>query len=148
MTKLSKILNYVLIALFVATAAFTLLFYLGGEIEGATYSTPVYTESFINWAIILLFAATIITIVFEVVSLILRPQNALRTLVSIGILAVIVIISYSLADSTALVLPGYEGSDNVPSMLIMSDMLLYSTYILVGVLLATIVYTEIAKVLR
>lgn len=148
MTKLSKILNYLLIALFAVSAGFALLFYIGGEVEGAAYPTPIYTDPFINWGIILLFAAAIITIVFEVVSLILRPQNAIRTLVSLGILAIIVIVSYSLADSTILVLPGYEGSDNIPSMLIMSDMLLYSTYILVGVLLVSIVVTEIAKALK
>jgi len=148
MTKLSKILNYFLIALFVASAAFALVFYFGGEVEGAAYPTPIYTDPFINWAIFLLFAATAVTIVFEAVSLILRPQNALRTLMSIGILAVIVIISYNLADATPLVLPGYEGADNVPSMLVMSDMLLFSTYILVGVLLVSIIVTEIAKALK
>ena len=148
MTKLSKILNYILIALFVVSAVFSLMFYVGGEIEGATYHTPVYTDPFINWGIILFFITIVVTIVFEGVSLILRPQNAVRTLISIGILAVVVLISYSLSDVTPLVLPGYEGSDNVPSMLMMTDMLLYSTYFLVVALLGVIVFAEVSKALR
>lgn len=148
MTKLSKILNFVLIALLIVTAVFAGMFYFGGEIEGAAYDTPVHTDSFLNWGIFLVFATAAITIVFEIISLILRPKNAIRSLISIAVLAVVVFISYSLGDATPLTLPGYEGPDNVASMLILSDMFLYSTYFLIGILIVAILYTEIAKVFR
>lgn len=148
MTQLSRVLNFVLIALLAITAVLAGMFYFGGEIEGAAYDTPIYTDPFLNWGIILVFATAAITIVFEIISLILQPKNAVRSLVSIVVLAVVVFISYTLGDTTPLKLPGYEGTDNVASMLILSDMFLYSTYFLVGILIVTILYTEVAKMFR
>lgn len=148
MTKLSRILNFVLIALLAITAVLAGLFYFGGEVEGAAYDTPIHTDTFLNWGIFLVFATAAVTIVFEIISLILRPKNAVRSLISIVVLAVVIFISYTLGDATPLKLPGYEGTDNVASMLILSDMFLYSTYFLVGILIVAIIYTEVAKIFR
>jgi hypothetical protein len=72
----------------------------------------------------------------------------MRTLISIAILAVIAVISYSMGDGTPLQLVGYKGSDNVPSMLIMGDTFLYSMYILLGGALLAILYTEVSRIFK
>ena len=78
MTKLSKILNYTLYILLAITLIFAGLFFLGGDVADATYQTPIYTDSFINWAIVLIFVAVGLALIFEVVNLVLNPKNAVR----------------------------------------------------------------------
>jgi hypothetical protein len=148
MTKLSKILNIVLIALLGVTLVFAGLYFFGGDVEGAAYETPVYTDLFLNWGIFLVFLTAGLTILFEIISLVLRPKNAVRSLISIAVLAVVIFISYSLGDPTPLVLPGYQGTDNVASMLLLSDMFLYSTYFLIGILVVAILYSEVSRIFR
>jgi hypothetical protein len=148
MTKLSKILNIVLYAILAVTLVFAGLFYFGGEIEGATYYTPEYTESFLNWGVALVIGTAVITLLFEIIRLIINPKNAVRSLVSIALIALVVFIAYSLSDATLLSLPGYEGSDNVPSMLILSDTLLYTMYFLFGGAFIAIFYTEVSRMFR
>ena len=146
--KLSKYLNYVLYILLAATVVLAGLFYFGGEVEDAAMTTPLYTETFLNWGFILLLGAAILAILFEIVTLILHPKNAIRTLISIGILGVIVLVSYSMAEGTPLELVGYDGPDNVPSMLILGDVFLYTVYFLLGGVLLSILYTEVSRVFR
>ncbi len=148
MTKLSKILSIVLYVLLGVTLVMAGLFFFGGEVEGAAYPTPVYTETFLNWAKILVVSAAVIAILFEVVSLVLNPRNAVRTLLSIAALGIIALISYSLGDGTPMNLIGYKGTDNVPSMLVMSDTFLYSLYFLFGIALLVILYTELIRLFR
>ena len=77
-----------------------------------------------------------------------RPKNAIPTLISFLVLGVIVLIAYSMGDATPLNLVGYEGPDNVPSMLIMSDMFIYTMYFLFGIAILTIAYSEISRMFR
>jgi len=148
MTKLSKILNIVLYAILAVTLVFAGLFFFGGEVEGAAYPTPIYTESFLNWGIALVIGTGVVTLLFEVVRLIINPKNARRSLVSIALIALVVFIAYSLSDATILDLPGYNGSDNVPSMLILSDTFLYTMYFLFGGSFLAIIYTEVSRMFR
>lgn len=148
MTKLSKILNIVLYLILAVTLVFAALFYFGGEIEGETYPTPAYTESFLNWAKLLVFLTAGITLLAEVFNLITHPKNAVRTLISMGLLLVIVLISYGLADTTPLQIIGYQGADNVPSMLAMAGTMLYGMYILFGVAVLAILYAELSRLFK
>jgi len=146
MTKLSKYLSYVLYLLLAVTLVFAGLFYFGGEVEDAGY--PLYTESFLNWGKVLLMIAAAVAILFEIVNLLLHPQAAIRSLISIALLGVIVVVAYSMGDGTPLQLVGYKGPDNVPSMLILGDTFLYSTYILIGGALVAILFTEVSRIFK
>jgi hypothetical protein len=148
MTKLSKILNIIEYILLAVTLVLAGLFYFGGEVEGAVYSTPIYTDNFLNWGKILVVATALIAIISEIVTLVLNPKNAVRTLVSIVALGVIVLVAYSLGDGTPMNLVGYKGGDNVPSMLVMSDTFLFSTYFLFGIAIVAILYTELSRLFR
>ncbi|MFO7999831.1 MAG: hypothetical protein R6U46_01200 [Marinilabilia sp.] len=148
MNKLSRYLNFVLYILLGATVVLAGLFYFGGEVEDAALTTPVYTETFLNWGKILLLGAAVLSVLFEILNLALHPKNAIRSLISIGLLALIVLVAYSMGDGTPLQLVGYKGSDNVPSMLILGDMFLYTTYILIGGVLLSILYTEVSRLFR
>ncbi len=148
MTKLSKILSFVLYGLLAVTVVFTILYFTGGEVPGEAYSTPVYTDLLLNWAKLLVVATAICTILFEVVNVVLNPKNAVRSLISIAVLVVIALISYSLADGTPMNLEGYEGADNVPAMLKMAGAFLYGTYALLGIVVVAILGSELSRIFK
>ncbi len=148
MSKLAKIISFVLYALIAITVVFLIMFYTGGDVPGETYVTPVYTDAFLNWAKFLAVAAAVLTILFEVYHVVTNPKNAVRSLISIAVLAIIAFVSYGLADGTPMNLGAYEGSDNVPSMLKMAGMFIYGTYILIGGVLVAIVVAEVSKLVK
>ncbi len=148
MKKLSNILSYVLYALLAVTAVFVVLFFTGGDVPGETYTTPVYTDLVLNWAKILVAIAAIFTVGFEVFHVFINPKNAMRSLISIAVLVVIALVSYSLADTTPLALGGYDGPDNVPSMLKLAGAFLYGTYALLGIVIVAIFGTELSKIFK
>jgi hypothetical protein len=53
-----------------------------------------------------------------------------------------------LSDGTPLRIMGYEGSDNVPSMLKLTDTGLYTFYLLFGVAAFSIVATEVSRIFK
>jgi hypothetical protein len=148
MTKLSKYLDIILYILLAVTLVFAGLFYFGGEVENAAMPTPLYTESFLNWGKVLLISAAAVTLLFEIFNLIIHPQSAVRSIISIVLLGIIVLVSYSMGDGTPLNLVGYKGFDNVPSMLLLGDTFLYSIYILFGAALFAILYTEVSRIFK
>ncbi len=147
MSKLSNILSYVLYALILLTAVFTVMFFSGGDVPDQTYQTPVYTDLLLNWAKILCAATAVITILFEIFHIIVNPKNAVRSLISIGVLIVIALISYSLADGTPLKL-ATENADNVYPMLKLAGAFLYGTYALLGMVIVAIFATEISRLFK
>jgi len=148
MTKLSKILSIVLYLLLAITLVFAGMFFFGGEVVGEAHYTPLYTESFLNWAKLLIYIAAGITLLFEVFHLVVNPKNAMRSIISMGILGVIVLVAYSMSDDTPLQLIGYNGPDNVPSMLTLAGTMLYGTYLLFGIVISAILYTELSRLFK
>jgi len=148
MTKLSKILNIVLYLLLAITLVFAGLFFFGGDVVGETYKTPLYTGSFLNWAKLLVYITAGVALLFEVFHLVVNPKNAMRSIISMGILGVIVLVAYAMADDTPLQLIGYDGSDNVPSMLNLAGTMLYGTYLLFGIVVSAILYTELSRLFK
>ena len=132
-----KILNILLLLMFVITVVVLGLFIFGGELPNQAYPTPVYTSAFLNWAYILCGIAIVAAIAFPIARLFSRPKQALKSLSGLVGVAIVVMVAYSLADGTPMDLKGYNGPDNVPSMLILSDTIIYTMYILfVGAVLA------------
>ena len=127
-----KILNLVTIVMFVITVVLLGLFMFGGEVPNQPYTTPVYTSTLLNWAYILCGIAIIAAIIFPVIRLFTRPKQAMKSF--IGLAGVVVVI-----------LIGYTGPDNVPSMLIFSDTILYTMYFLFAAAILAILGTEIYR---
>ena len=123
--------------MFVITVVVLGLFIFGGELPNQAYSTPVYTSAFLNWAYVLCGIAIIAAIAFPIARLFTRPKQAFKSLLGLIGVVIVVLVAYSLADGTPMDLTGYNGPDNVPSMLILSDTIIYTMYILfVGAILA------------
>lgn len=143
-----KILDIVTIAMFLITVVLLGMFMFGGEIPNQQYYTPVYTSTLLNWAYILVGIAIIAALAFPVVRLFTRPKQAMKSFIGLAVVVVFVLIAYAMADGTPLKLIGYNGPDNVPSMLILSDTIIYTMYFLFGGAVLAILGTELYKRLK
>jgi len=140
-----KILNLLTIVMFVITLVILGLFMFGGKLPNQLYTTPVYTSTLLNWAYILFGIAIIAALIFPIARLFTRPKQAMKSFIGFAAVIVVVLIAYGMADGTPMKITGYNGPDNVPSMLILSDTIIYTMYILfIGAILA-IVGTEIYR---
>ncbi len=88
--KLSKIVSWILYLLVGVSALLTILFYTNTLGEAA----------YIQWGIILLIIAAVIAIVSPIYGFILNPGNIVKLLISVGLVVVIGILSYSFAGNT------------------------------------------------
>lgn len=145
---MKKILNIILIVFSAITLIILGLFIWGGDVPNAKEWTPTYTSALLRWAYILFGIGIVCALAFPIINLVTRPKQALKTVIGVLILGVFVLIAYALSDDTPMKLVGYSGPDNVPSKLIMSDTLLFTTYIFFIGAFVTIIGTEILKKFR
>jgi len=119
------------------------------EMKLAAYGGII--DVFIIWAYILIIVATAAAIIPAVIQMVTQPKNAVKSVISVVLLAVVVLIAYAMSDGTPFTseqLPAYEGNDNVPSMLKMADTMLFSMYFLLAGAIISIIYAEVAKVFK
>jgi len=95
-SKFSKILT-ILVALISLIGA--LLFVNVFLQESQSEAQVQAVVPLIEYSAILFYVAVAVTIVLSIVGLVKNPQNLKKTLLGIGVLAVLLIISYSLGDS-------------------------------------------------
>lgn len=146
-----KIANYLLYGLLIISVGFIGWFFFGGYVpgtQGTPAAEPLATDEILMWAFILLIIAAAASLIFPLVFFIMNPKNTVRALVVLGIIAILVVVSYSLASDQTLNLVNYSGPDNVPKTLKRADTGLILTYILAGIAILSILYTEIAKLFK
>ena len=106
--NLSRIVLYVLCAI---TIVITLLFFLGGDVDpNADYVEPIYTNAMIN----LMYACFFLTALFAVVSAIwqfvIKLQSnrgsAIKTVVSISLTVLVLVVSYFISTGESITLLG------------------------------------------
>lgn len=92
--KISKYLSWLLYALIAVSVVLAAMFYFSSIEENTLVSVMM------RWAYILLVATAVIAIISPIFGFIQQPKNAIKMLISLGIVAVIVVISYSIAGNT------------------------------------------------
>ena len=158
MSKLTyRISYYALYAMFAVILIVLGLFYLGGDAQGAAVVVGVDPEMWqpahTNTLLILIYvlfglavAATVIAAVFQFgAALKDSPANAIKSLLGLVLLVVVLVVAWSMGDGTPMQIPGYSGTDNVPFWLKLTDMFLYSIYILLFVTIVAIIASGIKK---
>lgn len=155
MSKLTyKVSYYVLYAIFAVIIVVLGLFYFGGEMATPLVpdmSNPAYTDTLIFLMYGLLGLTILVTIIAFMIqfgaSLKDNPVAALKSLVGVILLAGVLIVAWTLGSDEALVIQGYEGTENVPFWLKLTDMFLYSLYFLMGAAVVAMIFSSIKKVL-
>ena len=155
MKKSYMISYYVLYVLFAITIVVLGLFYFGGQAEVPivesvdTISQPAYTDTLLYQMYAMIAFAVIVTIIAFVKQFASafkdNPVNAMKSLSGGVLLALVLVISWAIGSTEALVIPGYDGTDNVPFWLKLTDMYIYSIYFLLIVAIVAILTSSIRK---
>ncbi|MEG1544614.1 MAG: hypothetical protein RR382_08855 [Tannerellaceae bacterium] len=152
-TKIRKISSWTLLTVSVITLVVLALFYFGGIVDpAAEMKEPVYTDLLINW-MYLLFAGTVVSaVVFALwqMGIMLKedPKGAIMSVVTIALFAAMFIGTYAIGNGAPLQMIGYEGSHNVAFWLKLTDMWIYSMYILIALLILAAAWGSVKNVLN
>ena len=158
MSKLSyKVSYYALYAMFAIILIVMGIFFFGGDATGDAVIPGVDPEMWqpanTNALLMLIYglfglavAATVVAAVFQFgAALKDSPANAIKSLLGLVLLVVVLIIAWAMGSGTPMNIPGYDGTDNVPFWLKLTDMFLYSIYILLFVTIVAIIASGIKK---
>ena len=147
--KVSGSVLYVILAITIIVAG---LFFFGGEDPNPLVpdmSQPVYTDSLIYLMYVLFGITIVITLAAAVYQFVMNfidsPKAAIKSLASIIVLVGLLIVTWAAGSEQALVMPGYDGAENVPFWLKLTDMFLYTIYIMMAVLILLILGFGISK---
>lgn len=141
---------------FVVTIIISLIvfgIYYGGGVIDPTAETPepVYTNVLLFWLYILFGIVLGFTLFFAALQMakLIKddPKSGLLSLGAIVLMAGLLLITYTLGSDVPLVLPGYEGTENTPFWLKLTDMWLYSIYIMVVAIIGFIVWGNVKRAL-
>ena len=155
--KSYKISYYVLYALFAAIIAVILLFFMGGDAQSealiTTVDPGVWQPAQTDTLLYLIYGLGALAIIVTLVGVLAQfgmafkesPINALKSLSGILVLVAIFVISWAMGSDQVLNIVGYEGTHNVPFWLKMSDMLIFSIYILTAGCLLAMLFGAIKK---
>lgn len=117
-----------------------------------TWELMVYkrTDYALGWAYILLALAAIAAVLFPLITIVTDIKAILRLLAVLAGAAVLVILSYFVFASDATIdILGYTGTDNSdPATLKWIGTGLFSTYIIFGLALISILYSEVANLFK
>ena len=68
-----------------------------------------------------------------------------KSLIGLILLVLVLVVSWAMGSEETLRIPGYDGTDNVPFWLKLTDMFLYSIYFLLGATIVAIILSSIKK---
>jgi len=142
----TRLINIFLILLMATAAIMAAIFYLGDVVpgtEGTAMEEPVITNTFIRFAEILLAFCAGVTILISLVNVFSSWKTLKRFLLVLVGAAAIIFLAYNLASEE--VIRTANGIFKDPITLKWTDTGLYTTYILMGLAILAIIYSEIAK---
>jgi hypothetical protein len=118
-------------------------------LSGWEYLVWFCTDIALIWAYILVIITMIVSIVFPLLHVFSNPRGLVRLLLVLAGAAVIVIISYLLSNDTPIEILGYNGTSNSdPTTLKLIDTVLFITYMLFGLALASILYAIVSRAFK
>lgn len=139
----TKIANITMLVLLLVSVVLTLGTWFGPVLSDEV--TPTFLDTTYSWTGIMIFGALALTIVFELIGTILQPANAKRAIFSTLAIVAIIGIAWAFSDGTPMQIVGYEGPDNVPTMLKITDTGIYTMYVFLIASFATILSVEVLK---
>ena len=137
-TRIRKISSWTLWAVTAVSIAVFLLFFFGGEIADQKNKTPVYTAQLLYWGYTVLSLAIISLLGFAlfqfITSLMETPKKALMGVSVIAVFGVLLGITYAMGSDIPIAGLNTDSEKfNIPLWLKLTDMWLYTMYVL-GVL--------------
>ena len=154
--RIQKVSGTVLYVMLAITLVILGMFFFGGEtpldqrlVADTAMEEPAQTDALIYWMYILFGIAVIITIAAAIYQFVTgfidSPMTAIKSLLGLILIIVVLVISWAMGSDQPLVMPGYDGAENVPFWLKLTDMFLYTIYIMMGAMILLIFGSGIAK---
>jgi hypothetical protein len=147
--KLSKVISIFLYVLLGVSVILGIFYYTGGNTEAsatAVYPEPVYTEVFLIWAYILAGLATLFAVGFPLIRAIMNPKSAKKGVLPLLLGLVIIFIAYQFASDDVIKMVKETESD--PFVLKYAGTVLITTYLLAGIAIVSILYSEIEGIFK
>lgn len=147
MSKIAvRLINIFLILLMTVAVVMAAIFYFGKLVpgtEGTAMEEPVITNTFIRFAELLVLFIAAVTLVFSLVNVFSSWKSVKNFLLVIAGVAVLIFVAYTLASDNIIQMAVGTFEDKIT--LKWTDTGLYTTYMLMGLAVLAIVYSEIAK---
>lgn len=153
-TKIRKISSWTLLIASIISIVVLVMFYAGGVVDPtAKDKEPIYTGFLLNWMYVLFFVTIVSTVIFAVwqfVSLLkTNPKSAVMSLVVFVLFIAMLFITYSIGDTTPLARINSDSAKfNVPFWLKVTDMWIYSTTILLVLIVLAVAAGSVKKILN
>jgi hypothetical protein len=149
---MDKINKYILWALMAISIAITVIFFVGGTTDYDTTAgameAPVYTSTMINWCYVLMAIAAFATLFFAIYSFVIKAMYDIKSVivptVSVLGVALLLLITYTTADTTPINIVGYEGSQE-PWIYKLTNMCMVTSAILASIATFVTLFGFIAK---
>jgi hypothetical protein len=151
-TKIRRFSSWTLIAVILISVGVLGLFYMGGVADPkAEIKEPIHTSELLYWCYAIFGLAVLGLLVFGLVqfvsSLMTRPKAALASLGILVAFAALLGITYSMGEGTPLSGINEDSAKyNVTSWLKLSDMWIYSMYVLLILSILAMAFGSIKKV--
>lgn len=151
-TKIRKISSWVFLSSIIATLIVIGLFLFGGQIASdkrvvADMAQPAFTDLLLYWSYALLVITIVVLIAFAVVgfahNMKINPKGAIRSLLAFVAVIALLGVGYVIGSGELLNIPGYEGSDNNPTTLKVTDMWIYTMYFMLVLSVISIFVTPL-----
>ena len=117
--------------------------------SGYEYLVWFRTDIALIWAYILVVLTLIASLVFPLIAVFSNPKGLIRLVAILAGAAVLLVVSYLLASDKPINIIGYTGTDNSdPATLKMIDTVLFVTYMLFGLAIASILYAIVSRAFK
>ncbi len=149
LNKLSSIVLYVLCAI---TIVITLLFFLGGDVDpNADYVEPVYTNAMISLMYACFFLTAILAAVSAIWQFVIKlgsnKGSAIKTVVSFGLVIILLVVSYFISSGEQFTLLG-SGEVVTEDTVRMVDMMIYTIYAQSFIAILLMIFGPLAKKIK
>lgn len=111
------------------------------------FTDVLSVDTMLNWAKLLLIIGVAVMVISPIYGFIINPGNAVKMLISLGIMVVVLIISYSMAGNTFTPLE-LEALKSTETTSIIVGTGLYLTYIALGLTVLAAIFASFVKMFK
>ena len=153
-TKIRKISSWTLLITSIISLVVLGMFYAGGVVDPSVeMKEPIYTGLLLNWTSVLFFVTIVSTVIFAIwqfTSLLkTSPKSALASFIVIICFAAMLLITYSIGDATPLKGLNADSQEyNIPLWLKITDMWIYSSAILMILIIVAVAAGSVKRMLN
>lgn len=137
--KYLSIIKYILLIVSAAIVLYGAFSYAPGSDSGL--------DTMLWWGYILVILSAALALIMPLFGIAQEPKKAVKSLLGLGLLVVIFLVSYGMASGDPIQLASGKTFDNT-TQLIFSDTSLYAMYIMFGCVVLSLVVTEIYKAVK